>query len=127
MYTSSSTDLTVTKATIAQSTATRLCVVTATAESATARNAESATIALACQCTRSSTVGSTSRSHEKIHSSAKIDTTQPLSAITPRIDAGSHGLSGESRNAEARPATTMKITAWFKKSRLRSPCERGMK
>jgi len=54
----------------AQSTAPRSRVRSATAERNTARNAESETMSFACQSTRSSTVGSTSSTHEKIHSAA---------------------------------------------------------
>ena len=97
----------------------------ATAERSTARNADIDTMSLACQSTRSSTVGSTSSTHEKIHrpaismTAAALWETSPYRLRQERI--------GDSAHAATNPAKAMKMSHWFRYRRCFSLSERGRK
>ena len=75
---------------------------TATSESATARSVARPTIAFACHATRSSIVGSRSRSEAATHSSTNAGTTASCPARL-RIFSGSHGFHALTAQPAASP------------------------
>jgi hypothetical protein len=105
--------LKIAKASSVHSTGPSSPVAMATAESATARSAASETIAFACQPTRSSAVGITSRIEANTHTSTNAGTTAPLASRIASILPGRNGFHIDSAHAETMPAPTRNTIVWL--------------
>ena len=70
-------------------------------------------IVRACQPTRSSTVGSTSRSEATSQSSTKTGISGACPASSCASDPGRNGFHPESAQAASAPTKTRKISVWL--------------